>query len=283
MKTNDVFPGSANLVEGRLPPSSLLLMGPTGVGKTIFCKQFLFNGLVEGEQGIYVSTDESPEEIEKSMKSYGFDVEPFKKNDMFRIVDCHSWKTGGASSTKYVVSNPADLALLSKVVENATEGLGKKRVVFDSLTGMMSICNHNLTYFSKFLQIIVAKIRTTNSLGIFATAPEAHDTQFISYMRQIFDGTLEMKEDESGRDIKRLLRVFSLKGAKHKTIWTPFEITNKGIAVRSEAELRCVNCGRVIEWEPHTEVINGRAYNFDSADCAGTYRSLKSVYGESFE
>ena len=109
----------------------------------------------------------------------------------------------------------------------------------------------------------------------------------MSYLREIFDGTIEMKmetkKDESGEEIKRLLRGFSIKGAKHKTTWTPFETTAKGIIVRSEAELRCMNCGRLIEWEPHVEVINGKEYTFDSLECAGTYKSLKSIYGESFE
>ena len=75
MKPVDVFPGSSKLVE-EVPSASLLLLGPSGIGKTIFCKQFLFNGLIIDEPCIYVTTDESPEEIGKSMKSFGFDIEP---------------------------------------------------------------------------------------------------------------------------------------------------------------------------------------------------------------
>ena len=283
MKYLDVFPGSTRLVEGSMPPASLLLIGPSGIGKTIFCKQFLYNGLLHNEPGIYLSTDESPEEIEKSMKTFGFNVDAYKYDGTFRIIDCFSWKTGGKSSSKYTVGNPADLVAVSMGIENVQIGLNKPRLVLDSITGLMSICNHNPTFFSKFLQIIVAKIRVMNGSAIFPAAPEAHDQQFTSYLRQVFDGTLEMKEDESGKEIKRLLRVFSLKGAKHKTTWTPFEITDKGIVVRSEAELRCMNCGRLIEWKPHVEIINGKEYPFDSTECAGTYKSLKSIYGESFE
>ena len=283
MKHVDVFPGSTRLIDGTVPPASLLLIGPSGIGKTIFCKQFLHNGLVVGEPGIFLSTDESPEGIEESMKSLGFNIEAYKNTDSFRVVDCYSWKTGGKSSSKYYVSNPADLATVSMAIENARLGLNKPRLVLDSITGLTSICSHNLTFFSKFLQIIVAKIRMIDGIAFFVAAPEAHDQQFTSYLRQIFDGTLEMREDESGKEIKRLLRIFSLKGTKHKTTWTPFEITDKGVIVRSEVELRCMNCGRRIEWEPHVEVINGKEYTFDSTECAGTYKSLKSVYGESFE
>jgi KaiC/GvpD/RAD55 family RecA-like ATPase len=283
MKTCDVFPGSTGLVEGTLPSQSLLLIGPSGIGKTIFCKQFLYNGLIIGEPCIYVATDESPEEIGKSMKSFGFDIEPYKNSGLFRIVDCYSWKLGGNSSSEFAVKNPADLATVSIAIEKAKQGLRKIRLVLDSITGLTSICSHNLTYFSQFLQIVVAKIRMMSGNAIFTAAPEAHDQQFMSFLRSIFDGTLEMKEDESGKEIKRLLRVFSLKGAKHKTYWTPFEITKSGIIVKSEVELRCVMCSRLIEWEPHVEVVGGKKYSFDSLECASTYKKLKSLYGKYFE
>lgn len=287
MKQVDAFPGSTRFIEGQMPSSSLLLMGPSGVGKTIFSKQFIYNGLVHGEPGIYLSTDEPPEKIDASMRSFGFNTETYISSGAFRIVDCYSWRTGGKSTSEYSISNPADLATVSIAIDKARQGLNKTRLVLDSITGLMTICNHNLTFFSKFLQIIVAKTRSTNSNAIFLASPEAHDQMFISYLREIFDGTLEMKmeirKDESGEEIKRLLRLFSLKGARHKTQWTPFEISNDGIIVKSEKELRCVMCSRPIERQPHSEVIEGKEYNFDTTECANTYKRLKSLYGPSFE
>jgi KaiC/GvpD/RAD55 family RecA-like ATPase len=283
MRPIDVFPGSSRLVEGEVPSQSLLLLGPSGIGKTIFCKQFLYNGLIMGEPSIYVTTDESPKEIGKSMTSFRFDVKPYIDSGTFRIVDCYSWKLGGEPFSEYSVKNPADLAEVSIAIEKARQGLEKIRFVLDSITGLTSVCSHGVTVFSKFMQIVVARIRSMNGNAIFTAAPEAHDPQFMSLLRLTFDGTLEMKEDESGKEIKRLLRVFSLKGAKHKTHWTPFEITDSGVIVKSEVELRCMMCSKLIEWEPHVEVIGGKEYTFDSAECANTYKKLKSLYGEYFE
>ncbi len=166
MTKTDVFPGSARLVEGHMPPSSLLLIGPSGIGKTIFGKQFLYNGLVHEEPGIYLSTDESPERIEESMKSFGFNIDIYKRNGIFRVVDCYSWRIGKSSGGN-AVSNPADLAKVSAAIDNARLGLNGTRLVLDSITGLMTVCSHNLTYFSKFLQIIVAKTRATSSNAIF--------------------------------------------------------------------------------------------------------------------
>ncbi len=282
----DVFPGSTRLVEGHMPPSSLLLVGPSGIGKTIFGKQFIYNGLVNGEPGIYLSTDESPERIGESMKSFGFDVDCYRNNGTLRFVDCYSWRMGNKLD-KNSVNNPADLAAVSAAIDDARQGLTKSRLVVDSLTGLMTICSHNLTYFSKFLQIIVAKTRASKGNAIFLVVPEAHDQVFMSYLREIFDGTLEMKmeteKSQSGEEIKRLLRLFSLKGARHKTQWMPFEITNDGIRLKSDRELRCVMCSRPIDWQPYSEVIEGKEYNFDSTECATTYKRLKGLYGPSFE
>lgn len=283
MKHDDIFPGSTRLVEGVPPPSSLLLIGPSGVGKTIFCKQFAYSGLKEGEPCVYVATSESPQEIEKSMKRFGFDVESYKEDNLFRIVDCYSWKIGGSSISKWVVTNPGDLASISTIIENAMRGLVGIRLVFDSITGLTSISNYNPTYFSKLLQIIAARVKSLNGRAIFVAAPEAHDQKFVSYLRQMFEGTLEMKGDDSGKEIKRLLRIFSLKGGSHKTFWMPFEITAHGIAMENEIEARCMMCSRLIQGEPILEVVAGKKYSFDSADCAKTYNKLKSVYGENFE
>ncbi len=287
MKQFEVFPGSRKLVEGQAPPASLFLMGPSGIGKTIFSKQFIYNGLVNGEPGIYLSTDESPARIQESMKRFGMNVDTYMDNDTLRIIDCYSWKIGGKYCSKYCVSNPDNLAAVSMAIDKARRELKKTRFVLDSITGLMSFCDHNLRFFSKFLQVIVAQTRDLESNAIFLASSEAHDHVFLSYMREIFDGTLEMKMEtkktENEEEMKRLMRLFSLKGAKHKTQWAVFEITSKGIILKSDTDIRCVMCSKSIDWDPHSEIIEGKQYNFDSAECANTYKRLKALYGESFE
>ncbi len=287
MKQLELFPGSRKLVEGEPPPSSLFLIGPSGIGKTVFSKQFIYNGLVNDEPCLYLTTDESPIRIQESMKKFGMNIDTYIDNDTFRIIDCYSWKIGGKSCSKYCVSNPDNLATVSMAIDKARRRLKKSRLVMDSITGLMSFCDHNLKFFCKFLQVIVAQNRDSETNGIFIASSEAHDRVFISYMREIFDGTLEMKMETKDKEcvegMKRLLRLFSLKGAKHKTQWVVFEITDKGIILKNEKETRCVMCSRPIGWEPHLEIIQGKQYSFDSVECATTYKKLKALYGESFE
>jgi hypothetical protein len=105
----------------------------------------------------------------------------------------------------------------------------------------------------------------------------------MNLLRIRFDGIIEMKIDESGSDIKRLLRIFSLKGARHSTEWTPFEITDRGIVMKRDIDTRCSLCGKLIDVMPIIERIDGKTYWFDTDECVTTYQKFKTLYGPYFE
>ena len=134
-----------------------------------------------------------------------------------------------------------------------------------------------------FLQVLAARIRLDGGKAIFTVASGAHDDHFMNLLRLTFDGILEMKLDDSGKELKRLLRIFSLKGIRHNTSWTPFKITGEGIELLSGTELRCALCSKRIDWEPIIKIIDGKKYYFDSQECLNTYKKYKSIYGISFE
>jgi len=281
-KSFNIFPGSNRLVDGEIPPSSLLLIGPTGVGKTIFCKHFFYNSLLMGESCIYVTTNETSEEIKKSMKKFGLDIEQYEKKKLACIVDGCSWKLGRMSSSEYAIDSQQNyLTAISIKIKKARQNLKNVQLVFDSVSELTALSNQDAVL--NFLQVLTARIRLDGRKAIFTVASGAHDDHFMNLLRLIFDGILEMKVDDSGKEIKRLLRIFSLKGARHKTIWTPFEITSKGIIVKSKTELRCALCSKLIDWEPIVKTIDGKKYAFDSLECVNTYQKFKSIYGSSFE
>lgn len=60
---------------GFLPGKAYLVSGMPGTGKSIFALQFLRAGLADGRNGVYVSVNETPEDLMATASSLGWDIE----------------------------------------------------------------------------------------------------------------------------------------------------------------------------------------------------------------
>lgn len=226
MVSMEVFPGASFLVEGEIPRGIYLLTGPSGVGKTAFCKLFVARGLSNQETGIYLSTDEDCEEIQASIRNLMED-ENRMKGDL-RLIDAYSWRFGGVvNEGPFITVDPANLTGVAIACQKVCQGPLKPRFVFDSITNLVIHSNPNTTL--RFLQVVTAKMRRINALAFFTLIPTSHDVRFVSTVKTMFDGNFEMRLDDTGWEIARMLRIFSMKGVKHRTRWILFTINDGGI------------------------------------------------------
>ncbi|MBC8223107.1 hypothetical protein H8E65_00850 [Candidatus Bathyarchaeota archaeon] len=60
--------------EGILEGSNILMVGPPGVGKTVFCENFMKHYLLQEAYSIYVTLEKTPEEITFSFRTNGVDL-----------------------------------------------------------------------------------------------------------------------------------------------------------------------------------------------------------------
>jgi KaiC/GvpD/RAD55 family RecA-like ATPase len=216
------------------------------------------------------------------MKKFCMDIKSYKEKTMVRIVDGCSWKSGIKSSSAYAVDAQQNyLTAISIKIKKAQQGFTSTRFIFDSVSEMTALSDPDSVL--NFLQVLSTRIRLKGGKAIFVIAAGAHDEHFLNLLRITFDGILEMRLNETNDEIQRLLRIFSLKGVRHKTNWIPFKITDKGIVLNSESKIRCSLCSKPIEWEPIYEIFEGKQIPFDSIDCIKTYKKFKSIYGNSFE
>ena len=64
--------GFDELIEGGFPKgSSILITGPPGSGKSIFSMQYLYNGAMNGENGIYVYMDSPIDFLKEQARQFG--------------------------------------------------------------------------------------------------------------------------------------------------------------------------------------------------------------------
>jgi len=269
MVLTEVFPGASLLIDGEIPSGIYLLTGHSGAGKTTFCKTFIARGLSNQETGIYLSTDVDCGEIRASIQKL-MDDQDRMKGDL-KLIDAYSWRVRGVmGSGPFVTVDPANLTGVMIACQKICQGVSKPRFVFDSITNLAIQSDPATTL--KFLQLVTAKMRSLNALAFFTLIPPSHDSMFISTVRTMFDGVFEMRLDDTGSEITRMFRIFSIKGVKHQTRWITFTITERGISMVEDNTPRCAWCGGIIPYEPHKETINGRDYTFHATGCSNSFK-----------
>ena len=269
MVLTEVFPGSSLLIEGALPRGIYLLMGHSGAGKTVFCKDFIARGLANQETGIYLSTDVDCGEIQASIQKLMGDREGARGD--LRLIDGYSWRVQGAmASGPFVTVDPANLTGVMIACQKICQSVSRPRFVFDSITNLA--VQSDATTTLKFLQLVTAKMRSLNGLGFFTLIPTSHDSMFVSTVKTMFDGIFEMRLDDVGSEITRMFRIFSTKGVKHQTRWMVFNVTERGISMVEDNTPRCAWCGGIIPYEPFKETIRDRDYTFHAAGCSNSFK-----------
>ena len=116
-RTYSGVPGFDEMVGGGIPNGSLcVLSGDPGSGKTIFCLQFLYNGVAQyNENGVYISLEESKQEIIATASVFGWDFQ--------KMVDEN--KLGLMTVELY------DFDKLRDAIEDMVTKVNAKRVVID--------------------------------------------------------------------------------------------------------------------------------------------------------
>jgi circadian clock protein KaiC len=129
-KVKTGIPGFEAISFGGLPRGrSTLISGSSGSGKTIFCCQFLAEGIRQfDEAGVFVSFEEAVEDLKKNIRSFGWDVNQFEAEGKWMFVDASFTYN---NDTK--VFGEYDLNALLVRIQAAIRQVKARRVVLDSI------------------------------------------------------------------------------------------------------------------------------------------------------
>ena len=117
------IPGFDDLVQGGIPKGfNILITGPPGAGKSIFGLQYLYNGAMLGEKGLYLSLDSPKKNMIEQASQFGWDFEKLESDGLISFF-----------------SIPPDRTRLNlfDMIEDVVAQTGAKRIVFDSLATLM--------------------------------------------------------------------------------------------------------------------------------------------------
>ena len=85
-KSSSGIKGLDEITEGGLPKGRpTLICGSAGCGKTLFAMHFLVHGAEIGEPGVFVSFEETQEELEQNFRSLDIDLKSLEKQGKFSV------------------------------------------------------------------------------------------------------------------------------------------------------------------------------------------------------
>ena len=207
---------------GGLPTgSNILIVGPTGSGKSTFCRNFIQQGLDNNESSLIVSVDDDPKKTrEKLNDQLTKNTNLHEDENRLRFVDAYSWSSlMPAENEKFAISGSLELNQLAGIISDASFDIGhsiqqKKggRRLIDSISSLF--VNFDLSSVQRFLNQIA---RTAIAFGgvttLFVLEEGTVDKTTLNNIKYIMDGVIEFNNVNH----QRICKVSSMKWAQANT------------------------------------------------------------------
>lgn len=183
------------------PGTNLLVMGPPMTGKYDLLCEVLADGHQQGDAGLVVTTQHSADRLREDVGNrLPDDTQP-----QLGVVDCVSQERGMGQEdhplTRYV-SSPGDFTGIgmasSKLLEQFANQGYQTRVALDSISQLLMYADVKTVF--RFLHILTGRISAADALGFGTMDADAHDEQTVNTIRQLFDGLVETRTGETGRE-----------------------------------------------------------------------------------
>ena len=220
--------GLDEMLGGGVPRGHIItVMGSFGTGKTTFGMQFLMQGLINGEKGIFISLEEDPDSITANAAAFGWDLKPYLKEKRLAIIKLE----------------PADArATVSRIKSELPEFIRKfeaTRVVVDSVSLLNMLFADDGERRARLFGLC-QQLKTTGATCVFTAEvkddnPRSSRDGLVEY---VSDGVIGLRfnERENG-DVQLVIQVIKMRRLPHPRSIKPYSITDQGIEVHGDMEV----------------------------------------------
>ncbi len=226
--------GLDELMGGGFPKGkSIVVSGVPGSGKTTFCMEFLYKGIVDyGEPGVYVTLEESPESVMRNMMKFGMDFKSLASKGKIVLVDANPLRGETMITTTGVHTGFVEFKAygLSELIRQKVREIGAKRVAVDALSALLM---HYRDDFERRLEIVrlLIGISGLNCTTLLTTEHRSFELGRRFLMEHfIADGVIFLDMLQVG-GLVRGIQLQKLRGIKHDFDFHLYHITDKGIVV----------------------------------------------------
>lgn len=213
------IPGLDELIEGGfVKNNAILLTGTSGTGKTIFCAQFIQQGLENGESCLFITFEERPEKIRETASDFGWDFEKYEEKGQLILKHKDPFEASKDDELFWFRNELAE-----KEVD---------RVAMDS-TSVLSLYYEDPYDIRRNLFRLVSMIEDSGVTAVLTTeAPEGEDkiTRF-GVEQFLVDGVIKLDVLSVGGGSSRSLSTVKMRRTNIDTKSYGLRITDEGLKV----------------------------------------------------
>ena len=212
--------GLDEMLNGGIPAGRhVALYGGPGAGKTSFCFEYLYHGAQMGEPGLYITLEETPDDIVENMK-----------NTFPMLADAN--KLIAAKKLEIIKPDKLELDEVANLLEDRITTNGIKRAVIDSSTMIRLSFKNDIEYRQTLFEFLslLRNLDVTSITTVEATTSKREEMRYdIEHF--VMDGIVNLYNmDRDDRRI-RALEVFKMRGTDHSRDLVPFKVTPSGVKV----------------------------------------------------
>ncbi|GAA2513197.1 ATPase domain-containing protein [Pilimelia columellifera] len=195
-----------------------VVLGPSGVGKTILGLRFVVEGLDRGERCLYVTFQDTAEQLIKMASGFGWDLQtPVDKGQLV---------------IHHVPLGDLDLDMLAAGVRRELEGRRTGRVVIDSLAEMVHAARE-LERFPAYARALTGLIRASGASLLITSetttlGPSAEPVGGVMFL---FHNVILLRYIELASSTGRALSIVKMRNSDHSKDVHQFQITAEGFAL----------------------------------------------------
>jgi circadian clock protein KaiC len=218
--------GLDEITKGGLPKGRpTLICGSAGSGKTLFAMEFLMRGAMDyGEPGVFMTFEETPEDLAKNFISLGFDLPDMMSRGLIATDHVRIERREIEETGEY------DLEGLFIRLGSAIDSIGAKRVVLDTIEALFSELP-NATILRAELRRLFLWLKDRGVTAI--VTGESGDKTLTRYGLEeyVADCVILLDFRIVEQIATRRLRIVKYRGSSHGADEYPFLVDEKGVSI----------------------------------------------------
>ena len=197
--------------------SSILLTGSAGTAKTILASCFALSGCKRKERVLFISFEESPDQIIRNLLSIGINLKPYLRSKLLYI----------HASRSSLQGLEMHLLLLHKLIDS----FSPRTVVVDPISNLITVASNSEVRSMLVRLLDVLKTNGINAIFTALTHTNANGLNDLSVdaVSSLADTWIRLINEEQNENMRRSLLIVKSRGMGHSNERHDFIINDKGI------------------------------------------------------